>query len=110
MVVVVRQRSCRRVISSSGTRVSHSSTRPEGPRCHHVGRFVGEGFTGCSTMGRTTFFCNVFYSHITVWWIVCKTPCFLRKTRLIYGISKDSAIIKCLLPGCTFRSAQKDEK
>ena len=51
-----RQRSCRRVISSSETRVSHSSTRPDGPRCHHVEMFFGSGFADCSTMVHTTFF------------------------------------------------------
>ena len=53
---VDRQRSCRRVISSEETRVSHSSTSPDGPRCHQVGRLVGEGLVGCSTIVRKTSF------------------------------------------------------
>ena len=56
MAGVERQRSCRRVISSSETRVSHYSTRPDGPRCHHVEMFFGAGFAGCSTMVHMTFF------------------------------------------------------
>lgn len=38
------------MISSSETLVSHSSTRPDGPRCHHVERFFGGGFVGRSTI------------------------------------------------------------
>lgn len=53
---VDRQRSCRRVISSEETRVSHSSTSPDGPRCHHVGRDFGKGLAGCSTIVRKTSF------------------------------------------------------
>jgi hypothetical protein len=53
---VVRQRSWRRVISSSETRVSHSSTRPDGPRCHQVEMFVGAGLAGCSTIAHRDFF------------------------------------------------------
>ena len=54
--LVERQRSWRRVISSSETRVSHSSTRPDGPRCHQVEMFVGAGLAGCSTIAHRAFF------------------------------------------------------
>ncbi len=53
---VERQRFCLRLISSSETLVSHSSTSPDGPRCHQVGRLVGEGLVGCSTIVRKTSF------------------------------------------------------
>jgi hypothetical protein len=63
-----RQRSCRRVISSSETRVSHSSTRPDGPRCHHVEMFFGAGLAGCSTMVHLTFFQESdSFPHHFVW-------------------------------------------
>ena len=51
---VVLQRFCLRLISSSETLVSHSSTSPEGPLSHQVGRLVGKGLVGCSTIVRKT--------------------------------------------------------
>ena len=72
---------------------------PSVPPCRNVFWF---GFNWLFHHGSyALFFKKVILSHITVWGIVFKTSCFLRKTGVIYVTSKVSAIIYYLLPSCT---------
>ncbi len=88
---VDRQRSCLRVISSEETRVSHSSTSPDGPRCHQVGRLVGEGLVGCSTIvHKTSFQKSVLFPHHHVGNCLLNVHFFM-KMQVIAETSKDNA-------------------